>query len=82
MRSDLAPLLDVLGQPETPAFEQALVQLAAFSPTGLSTAEATALLATIDQVLATLQNQRHAAVSELNRLRSQLKAAGAYRGQP
>lgn len=82
MRPDLAPLLDVLGQPENPAFDHALAQLSAFSPAGLSATEAAALLAMLDRVMADLQAQRTTAATELNRLRTQLKAADAYRGQP
>jgi len=82
MSHTLAPLLEVLGQPDNPAFAQALAQVAAFVPQGLTAAEVTALLATLDQTITALMAEQDAAAVALTRLRNQRSAASAYQGKP
>lgn len=78
--SDLPALLEVLANPDHPAFMQALAQLKDVAVADLTYPVATAWLAQLDVTLIRLQQQHTEAATLLASLRQQVAASSAYRG--
>lgn len=71
-------LLQILTQPDNPAFGAALQQLATLNPQTLNAAQATALLAALEATIAQLQAHQRATAQELAQLRGSAAALSAY----
>jgi hypothetical protein len=80
MFSTLHPLLEILADPDHPAFAQALEQLTNSPLPSLNQADAIALLATLDQLIEHLRLEQTTTATRLAELRTQFAAAGAYQG--
>lgn len=74
----LPPLLDILRNPENPAFNQALNRLSEFDPTTLTGSNAPFLLAEISTVLTTLAGSRTLTTEQLAKLRHSNQALQSY----
>jgi hypothetical protein len=74
-------LLQILHQPDNPAFAAALQQLATLNPQHLKPAEATALLAALESTIGQLQAHQSATAQELAQLRGSAAALSAYGGK-
>ena len=78
MSNSAFALLELLKQPDNPQFETALAALGkALQPPPAPT-EAAALLAALDQTIATLQGQQATVATQLGQLRQNLSAFKAY----
>lgn len=75
---ELPPLLDILQQPDHPAFAQALERLTTFNPVGLTGPDATALLARIEATIAKLATESSLTATQLTKLRTSGKALQSY----
>ena len=76
--AELSPLLDILQNPDHPAFHQALERLTTFNPQGMQGPETAALLARIDATLGKLAAESRLTATELTRLRTNGKALQSY----
>jgi pilus assembly protein TadC len=76
--AQLGPLLDILRNPENPAFENAVAQLTTLNPSGLSAADAIALMAKLDATLTELAKAKAITAEQLDKLRSRSKALTSY----
>jgi hypothetical protein len=75
---NLAPLLNALGSPESPAFNQALQELEQLDPSTLNPAEVPQLLALLETTMNTLHTKRDSLGTELGKIRTINQALRAY----
>lgn len=78
MTINLPALLEILKDPNNPAFAQAAAQLAHLNPADLAPAQIPFLLAQIDTVIATLTTQKEETAQQLNTLRTKATALKSY----
>jgi hypothetical protein len=76
--AELTPLLDILRNPEHPAFNQAVSKLSTLNPEGLSGPDAMALLAKLESTLAELAKAKAITADQLATLRNRGKALNSY----
>lgn len=74
----LAPLLEILADPNHPAFAQALAQLEQLNPQTLPQEDFPALLAQLEQTITTLTAAKTQTAEELEKLRTQTRALQSY----
>lgn len=75
---NLPALLDILKDPENPAFGQALEKISTLNPAELPLAEIPFLLAQINTTLQRLDTQKNATAEQLQNLRRQTLALKSY----
>jgi len=76
--SDLQPLLEILRDPDHPAFTAALEKLARVNPATLPAHTLPGLQASLQAVLARLSERKDAAATELEELRRRAAALQSY----
>lgn len=76
--AQLAPLLDILANPEHPAFDQALERLTTLDPKTLTAETAPLLLAQIATALDNLTRASNLTAEQLTKLRTSNKALQSY----
>ncbi|MBI1308848.1 MAG: hypothetical protein GC129_03170 [Proteobacteria bacterium] len=76
-----APLLEILQNPNHPAFARAVGQLASILPQSLPPEELPSLLAELEATIAILTKAKNATGEELAQLRAKSQALKSYRRQ-
>lgn len=76
--AELASLLDILNNPDSPAFTSALERLTTLDTSTLDPSKATQLLAKIDATLIKLAAESRLTAAELTKIRKGNKALQSY----
>ncbi len=78
MSTPLTALLQIIQQPNHPAFAQALAQVLAFPLPTLPAAQLPQVLAQLDTAINSLRQQQQQTAAQLQQLRQQVNAQQAY----
>lgn len=77
-RATLAPLLEILRNPESPAFARALERLDTLDPSQLNPREAPFILAQIAETITRLTAESNLTAAQLTALRNRNRALQSY----